>query len=226
MEPRKRMLISFCVTTGLMASAPLTAQASVGAAGTMTCAQMLLKAPARDLQWELHITPEQASHLWAIRHRSSRRQAAIQRELDRVRARSERLSHVYAPRRVRHLRRQEASLMRRLQQERVQAARRIVTVLTPWQRSRCAPWMIYRSTRPRPVWSRSPRRVSHARPRVVHRAPRVVHRAPRVGHRAPRVVHTNRHRAPSTVVHHHRAPRDGYKKHVSKAPQKGKRKHR
>lgn len=231
MKTRKRIFISLCVTTGLMASAPLTARASVGTA--RTCAQVLLEAPSRDLQWELRVTPEQASHLWAIRHHSSRRRAAIQSKLDRVRARLERVSHAYAPRRLRHLRRQEASLTRQLQHERVQAVKRIVAVLTPWQRSRCAPWMVYPPARPRPwvatAWRPSPRRVHHSR-RVVRKAPRsrVVHR-----HQAPRVVH--RHRAPASRVVHRAPPRVGHAKHASKArrrhassssPHKGRRHHR
>lgn len=192
---RIRMLFSLCVTTGLMASAA-TAGASVG-----TCADVLLEAPAADLQWTLQVTPGQASQLWAIRHNSHRRLEAIQIQLDQVRAQLvQARRHAVTPKRLHYLRQREASLVQQLQWERTRSRNRIVAVLTPWQRSRCSQPVVYLPAPARPRVAVGPRRVRPVPPRVAHPAPapsRVVHRAPPapVVHRAPasRTVH----RAPS-----------------------------
>jgi hypothetical protein len=222
-----RILLSVCVT-GLMASAPLTARASVG-----TCAQALLEAPAGDLQWTLQVTPEQASQLWAVRYHSSRRLATIQGQLDLVRAKLAR-HHALAPRQLRHLRQQEASLVQQLQWEQDRARSRILSLLTPWQRNRCVHPVVIHRAPPRVVTVRhpAPRRAKPVPPRVVHRAPaRAVRRAPapRAVHRAPapRVVH----RAPAAraVQVKKQAPRRSSPskgKQRPSTPSKGRRNHR
>lgn len=156
------------ITAILISSGAYTASAS-----TQTCGDALLSVSGGALYSELRVTALQRSHLQTIRIETNNHRQWLESELARVRRALRRPAHAPLPAaRVRRLRQQEASLIRRLSRQSARAASRVVAVLTPWQRRTCS--------RPGFVFAQRSRVMREAPQPVVSRTPpqRIVREAP------------------------------------------------
>jgi hypothetical protein len=171
-----RWSISLCLT-GLLFSMPMIAQASAE-----SCGQMLLQPPAFDLYRTLGVNSAQASELELIKQDTARRQEALQYRLAQLRAETDQGRAYSNPEWLRHMEEQQIALEQQIEREQAMAQSRAYSVLSRWQRDRCAGQPVaYLPPPRRPVVV-----VHRPAPRVVRPIPRVVVRhAPPKAHRAP-----------------------------------------